>query len=55
MSYVDMYNMLYIYIYNDIYIYYILNNNDSMSVSLGNFSDIKLLELNIEYLMHAGW
>lgn len=43
------------YIWNDIYIYDILNNNDSKSVSLDNFSDVKLLELNIEseYLMHA--
>lgn len=53
MSYIDMYNIF--YTYNDIYIYDILNNNDSMSVSLDNFSDTKLLELNIEYLMHAGW
>lgn len=42
-------------IWNDIYIYDILNNNDSKSASLDNFSDVKLLELNIEseYLMHA--
>ena len=42
-------------IWYDIYIYDILNNNDSMNVSLDNFSDIKLLELNIEseYLMYA--
>ena len=43
------------YIWYDIHIHDILNKNDNMSVALDNFSDVKLLELNIEseYLMYA--